>query len=202
MSLAAESWHSGKEYAGELVRRISAGDPAAEAQFVDRFSEPLLRLLRHRVQNPWLADDVHQETFCAVLLRLRRASIERPEDVAGFIVATANNILRAQRRRALRDRPLEDLGVVVLDERGLSPIDSLVREEKRMAVLRAIARMTRQRDRDILHRYYIAEESKEAIRVDFGLTDLHFNRVLFRARERLRVLLERDRKLGEIARRA
>jgi DNA-directed RNA polymerase specialized sigma24 family protein len=48
------------------------------------------------------------------------------------------------------------------------------------------------RDRDILLRFYIAEEDKERISADFGLSSLQFNRVLHRARERYReILLER-----------
>lgn len=48
------------------------------------------------------------------------------------------------------------------------------------------------RDRDILLRFYIAEEDKDRISADFGLSSLQFNRVLHRARERYRALyLER-----------
>lgn len=42
------------------------------------------------------------------------------------------------------------------------------------------------RDRDILLRFYIAEEDKDRISADFGLSSLQFNRVLHRARERYR----------------
>jgi RNA polymerase sigma-70 factor (ECF subfamily) len=51
------------------------------------------------------------------------------------------------------------------------------------------------RDRDILLRFYIAEEDKERISADFGLSSLQFNRVLHRARERYR-----ERYLERVAR--
>ena len=44
------------------------------------------------------------------------------------------------------------------------------------------------RDREILFRFYLAEDDKERICRDLGLTAVHFNRVLFRARERFREL--------------
>ena len=45
-----------------------------------------------------------------------------------------------------------------------------------------------ERDRQILFRFYIAEDEKEAICRDLRSASLHFNRVLFRARERYREL--------------
>ena len=50
------------------------------------------------------------------------------------------------------------------------------------------------RDRQVLFRFYIAEENKEDICSDLGLSSLHFNRVLFRARERFRELYEQMHK--------
>jgi hypothetical protein len=47
------------------------------------------------------------------------------------------------------------------------------------------------RDRDLLVRFYLNDESKEAICASLGLSDEHFNRVIFRARNRFRALLER-----------
>ncbi len=49
------------------------------------------------------------------------------------------------------------------------------------------------RDRQILYRFYIAEEDKERICADLDLSSLHFNRVLFRARQRFKDLLESSR---------
>jgi DNA-directed RNA polymerase specialized sigma24 family protein len=59
-------------------------------------------------------------------------------------------------------------------------------------VRRVIQELGTSRDRDILLRFYIAEEDKERISADFGLSSLQFNRVLHRARERYReIYLER-----------
>jgi hypothetical protein len=42
-----------------------------------------------------------------------------------------------------------------------------------------------------LVRYYLDDESKEEICAALGLSDEHFNRVIFRAKNRFRELLER-----------
>ena len=46
--------------------------------------------------------------------------------------------------------------------------------------------MNRERDRQILWRFYFLGHEKEQIRRDLDVKPLHFNRVLFRARKRLR----------------
>ena len=47
------------------------------------------------------------------------------------------------------------------------------------------------RDRQILLRFYIAEEDKDRIAADYGLSSLQLNRVLHRARQRYKELLTR-----------
>ena len=56
--------------------------------------------------------------------------------------------------------------------------------------MRVLAEMTTPRDRELLVRYYLRDEDKAAICRGLGLTEAHFNRVIFRARERFRALLE------------
>ena len=56
-------------------------------------------------------------------------------------------------------------------------------------VRRLIGELDRSRDREILYRFYLAEERKEAICEELGLSTRHFNRVLFRARQRFKELL-------------
>ncbi|MCP4664535.1 MAG: hypothetical protein GY856_54820 [bacterium] len=50
--------------------------------------------------------------------------------------------------------------------------------------------MPTERDREVLSRFYLAEEDKEQICCDLGLAGEHFKRVLFRARRRFKKLYE------------
>src|SRR5947199_323402 len=56
-----------------LVARIQAGDRAAEAELVARFSHGLLLMLRRLVQNQALADDLQHEPLWLVLGKNPRA---------------------------------------------------------------------------------------------------------------------------------
>lgn len=181
---------SEEEIAADLVRRILAGDAAAEDEMVARYSRGLLFMLRKRAGDPALADDLHQETFRIVLLRLRSEGLGQPERLSAFILQTAKNLFLGDWRK--RARRGEGVGVEEAPEPAdptLGPLDRVVRDEEAGLVRRLIGELDTDRDRQILLRFYVAEEDKERICADLGLTTLHFNRVLFRARERFKKLL-------------
>lgn len=183
-----------------LVRRIQAGDPAAESELVARFSRGLLLMLRRLVQNPALADDLHQETLALVLAKIRRGEVREPERLSGFIRSTARNLFIADRRKEARYRALDEgqaEGVgpaTTLADRGPAPLDRVLAEEEARQVQRLLAELRFDRDRQLLLRFYLSDESKEEICADLEIEPERFNKVLFHARERLRELWERSEK--------
>ncbi len=58
-------------------------------------------------------------------------------------------------------------------------------------VRQVLTELKNDRDREILSRYYIADQDKDVICRDLQLSGLHFNRVLFRARQRYKELFEK-----------
>ena len=71
---------------------------------------------------------------------------------------------------------------------GAGQLAQLLEREDAGLARRVIQELGNARDREILLRFYIAEEDKERIAADLGLSSLQFNRVLHRARERYREL--------------
>ncbi|HVS00155.1 MAG TPA: hypothetical protein VMW27_26245, partial [Thermoanaerobaculia bacterium] len=84
------------EIASGLVRRIAAGDTAAEAALVERYSQGILYLLRRLGAPLEMADDLHQETFRIVLERLRRNGLGEPAGLVGFLHGTVRNLVAAE----------------------------------------------------------------------------------------------------------
>ena len=85
------------------------------------------------------------------------------------------------------------------EERGRNPrptspapsqLDGLLREEKSSLVRRVLAGLSSDRDRKILYRFYLADDDKDEICADLGVTNLHFNQILCRGRERYKKLFE------------
>ena len=59
---------------------------------------------------------------------------------------------------------------------------------------RLLAELRYDRDRQLLLRFYLSDDSKEALCADLEIEPERFHQVLFRARERLRELWERAEK--------
>ena len=166
-----------------LVGRITAGDRAAEAELYMRFGAPVEHLLRRRSGNDALAEDLRQETFRIVLQRLRAGALERPERVLPFLFGTAIRLLYAERRRMARADSSSELAHVI-DPRG-TPLTDVLSVERAELLQRALS-ILGERDRQVLWRYYVLGDEKEHIRRDLDVKPLHLNRILFRARQRLR----------------
>lgn len=182
--------HQEAEVARELVHRIGEGDRSAEEELVRRYSRGLTFHLRRTTRDPTLADDLHQETFRIVLERLRERGIDDPERLGGFILRTGRNLFIGQWRKANRRGETVDPGEVELADPTPDQLDETVREEEARGVVRLLGELQTERDRQILFRFYVAEEEKESICEELDLSETHFNRVLFRARQRFRGILE------------
>jgi RNA polymerase sigma-70 factor, ECF subfamily len=185
------------EIATDFVRRIASGDASAEGELVERYSRGVLYLLRRLA--PELADDLHQETFRVVLERLRRRELDEPEGLGGFLRGIARNLVIAERRKSARRRTEaddEELAQAIHPAPG--QLSAVLLDEEAETVRHLIRELPTERDRQLLLRYYVSEEDKESLCTDLGLDSLHFNRVLFRARQRFKELFLERRK-GAVA---
>lgn len=185
--------------AADLVHRIAAGDRQAEARLVELHSHGLSYLLKRLSGNPALAEDLHQETFRIVLEKAREGALREPEKLAGFIRGTAKNLLLAEHRKAARRlEPQEVEQSPEVADPAPGALAQVLQEEDRRHVRRVLSELPLDRDRQLLLRFYIAEEPKEQICEALGLSERQFNVALFRARQRFKQLLEvSSRKLGK-----
>ena len=186
MSRDDASW----ETAAELVRRIWAGDAAAESELVSRYGRGVTILIRRASSDASVVDDLYQQTFQIALEKIRRGDVREPERLSGFICSLARNLVIDHFRREAARRFPGPVEASRAADPAPGPLESLLRVEKASIVRRVLAELPSERDREVLFRFYIAEDDKDSICRDLGLTSLHFNRVLFRARERYRELYE------------
>lgn len=177
--------------AADLVRRIVAGEEPAEAELVERCGRTLRFLARRFTRHEADADDLYQETLMLALEKIRRGELREPERLAGFLRALVKNlgIQRYRRRSHEVERPADQLSDLQDDSRP-NPLGGLLYRERARLARRLLAELNVPRDRDLLFRYYIAEESSSRICSDLGLDAEHFYRVLHRARQRYRRLWE------------
>lgn len=180
--------------AASLAARIHAGEHAAEGELVNRFRAGLVVLLRRWTRDPSLAEDLAQEVLLVAIERLRVRQLEDPTKLAAFLRGTAHNLAVAAQRRETRRRttPAGDLIDEFVDATA-DPLAAAERAQEAHLIHRLIDELAVPRDRDLLYRHYVAGEPKSRICDELGLDAVHFNRVLHRARLRLRELLGPDR---------
>jgi len=185
--------------AAALVERIQDGDAAAEAELVARYARGIALLIAHTCRDSGVVDDLCQETFRIAIERLRRGEVREPARLSGFMASLARNLVTEHFRRLARREQTaatEAEAPETLPATAPSPFETLQQREHATLVRQVLAELPTPRDRLLLFRYYIAEEEREEICADLGITRVHFHRVLFRARARFRELYERVTRVG------
>jgi RNA polymerase sigma-70 factor (ECF subfamily) len=139
-----------------------------------------------------LAAELLNEAACTTWEKWRAGHVRRPHQIAGFIFQVALNLLR-NRRRIVADRA--DRRVSLDTTSGvaelISPLQDPGLEERIARKVRALVEsLDAPRDRAVLVRFYLNEEDKEQICADLRLSASQFDKILHRARRRLRELLE------------
>ena len=182
-----------RSVAADLVRRIAEGDPAAETELIERYSRGLRYLLRRRTRDRELAEDLLQDTWAVALERLRGPSLKEPERLAGFLSGVARHLSLNESRKNSRQRTSAHSDFIeAIPDDASSPMQQASRAEVCGHVRRLLSELSQERDREILNRFYVREQDKAIICQKLGVDDSHFNRVLYRARQRLRDLVLRE----------
>jgi RNA polymerase sigma-70 factor, ECF subfamily len=176
----------------DLVGRIRGGDRQAETELVERYNCAVMSIIRRALGNSTVADDLYQETFCIIIEKIRAGDIREAERLPGFVCGVARNqVIKHFQRAARQERMTETEEAVSLPCQAHDQLEELLRKESADIVRQILNEMTNERDIQVLFRFYLAEDDKEQICADLGLTNLQFNLVLHRARERYRELYER-----------
>lgn len=182
----------------DLVSRIEAGDRLAESELVERYSTGVRLILLKRTGNAQLASDLCQDTFVVALRKLRAGELKNRQSLAAFVRQIAVNLsidhYRKERRYIHQSDGMISRHLSHKDQQSQKIDDNTVR----MAIEGALEQLAMPRDREILRRFYLADEDKEQICMDMDLTSAHFDRVLYRARQRMRELINKHPRLKEL----
>jgi RNA polymerase sigma-70 factor, ECF subfamily len=162
------------------VRRLREGDRDTEEHFYKHFRARLSAMLWQRLRSPEAREDVIQETFARVLMRLH--DLRDPAKLGGFVAGVCNHVLQEEyrvKRTESIDKLLEELADRTDNE------EQVIRAEAIARVRRVIARMEK-RDADILRALYLDEEEKDEVCRKHGVDRQYLRVLVHRARERFR----------------
>lgn len=151
----------------------------------------LVALFAGRLRDRALAEDVVNQAFVESLQKLACGRIADPSRFSGFVYGVAFNLLRNHQRRMGNRPEMRASDFALINFAGAeTPFDIHSRECTTARVRRALAQLPIARDREVIRRLYLEEQSKEVICRELGLSPLNFDRIVFRARRRMRVVLE------------
>jgi RNA polymerase sigma-70 factor (ECF subfamily) len=174
----------------ELAQRIARGDRSAETELVERYERGVLYLLKRKARDPELALDLRQETFRIAIESLRAGGLEDAARLGAYLRGIAVNLAIADGRKSTRRATTADSDAVELvADPTAGPAENVSTEQTRAAVRSLLDELPVQRDREILLRFYLDDEDKDSICAGLGIDSAHFNRVLFRAKQRFRELV-------------
>ena len=189
-----------REAAISLARRVLDGDVSAEGEMIERYSRGLRFMLRRRTRDPDHAEDLLQETWLVALNKIRSKGLEDPARLAGYLAGIARNLAIGEVRKAARQKTSANSELVDrIPDDSDNPYRKASRAEVCNHVRDLINGLSTERDREILNRFYVYEEDKPKICEQLGVDSTHFNRVLFRARQRLKSAIEASNRRSQFS---
>ena len=157
-----------------------------------RYRRPLLQVFHHRRIDRHAADDLLQRTFLQAIKKIRTEGLDDPGNLGGYLYRTACKLATAYWRGELSRRHENDRELLTnLKDEALSLEERLDHEQLAKHVRDLMDHLPVQRDREVLERFYLHEEPRTAIRESLQLTDMQFNQVLWRARQRFGDILRK-----------
>lgn len=176
------------EHATRLVQRIVDGDRLAEQEMISRYMKGVNAVLYSRSKDAQITQEVSQDTWIVVIQKIREGEIRKPSKLAAFIVQTAKNQLIMNFRKGAKNKT-EDAEILdTVAHRGLSPEQETINNQLGETISSLFSEMSQSRDVEILQRFYLQGHTKAVLCDEYSMKAAHFDRVLFRARQRFKSL--------------
>jgi RNA polymerase sigma-70 factor (ECF subfamily) len=173
-------------YAGwvDLVERIRSGQTDGMAELYRLFSKGIRFYLCRQLGPQDLDDKVH-DTFVVVVQAIRKGELRDPQRLMGFVRTIVRRQVAAHIDKVVHARREQldyDTTVRLPDPRG-NPEQAAMFRQRTELILKVLEELG-ERDREILTRFYLREESQEQICSEMGLSETQFRLLKSRAKAR------------------
>ena len=184
-SSASTSWSG-------LVERIQKGDPTGLEDLYHVFSKGI-RFLLYRQFGPQDLDDKVHDAFLVITQSIQRGDLREPERLMGYVRTVVRRQISAHIQSAIdRRQHYADLELIApLRDRRPTPEHALVERQKLDLALRMLNSIPK-RDREVLTRFYLQEQTPDQICQELQLTATQFRLIKSRAKARFGALGQRS----------
>jgi len=167
-----------------LVQQIQRGDSDGMEQLYRIFGRGI-RFYLCRQLGPQELEDRFHDTFVIVVQAIQRGELREPDRLMGFVRTIVRRQVAAHIDDAVHRRREEieiDNGARLATPAG-DPEETAIRQQRKDLMVRVLQRMGR-RDREILTRFYLHEQTQEQICEEMSLTETQFRLLKSRAKAR------------------
>jgi RNA polymerase sigma factor (sigma-70 family) len=167
-----------------MVERIQAGDPSGMADLYSIFTTGIRFYLCRQLGPQDLDDKVH-DAFLTIAQSIRRGDLREPERLMGYVRTVVRRQVAGyigtavEARRTLVD---PDHGAILRDRKP-DPERRAIEDQNNALAMRVLNTLPR-RDREVLVRFYLQEQSPSQICRDMRLTATQFRLTKSRAKAR------------------
>jgi RNA polymerase sigma-70 factor (ECF subfamily) len=167
-----------------LVERIRTGDPSGLEELYGVFTSGI-RFYLCRELGPQDLDDKIHDAFLTITQSIRRGDLREPERLMGYVRTVIRRQVAAHIGSAVearRNRVDADQGAFLRDYQP-DPERKVIERQNIDLAMRVLNSLPR-RDRELLTRFYLQEQSPRQICRDMSLTETQFRLTKSRAKAR------------------
>jgi len=175
----------------DLVSRIRAGDPSGTEELYRIFATGIRFYLCRHLGSQDVDDKVH-DVFIVILQSLQRGDLREPERLMGYVRTVLRRHVASRIEEIVRSRNSHadlDVGMVLADRRPDPERAAIQNQNKNLAW--RILHSLHLREREVLIRFYLREQSPDEICSDLELTATQFRLIKSRAKTRFEELAKR-----------
>lgn len=175
----------------DLAYKIIEKNDEAKNQFVLINYNWLLFIVRRKFSRSNNHEDIVQDAFMIVINNLEQGKVSNPRVILSYLRTTALNIGFEYLRQDKKFKSSIDHDLLEEIESSKEDIlTTIIWNDKTKYVKQVITELKVQRDQDILYGFYFLDKSKVSICQQLELSSEHFDRVLYRAKQRLKQLIQ------------
>jgi RNA polymerase sigma factor (sigma-70 family) len=167
-----------------LVERVHAGDPTGMEELYAIFAKGV-RFFLWRQLGPQDLDDKVHDVFLIVTQSIQRGELREPDRLMGYVRTVVRRQVAAHIEIAVHARrnqmPIDP--VITLSDHQPDPERQVIDRENQEVAMRVLGGLSK-REREVLTRFYLQEQSAEEICRDLNLTETQFRLIKSRAKAR------------------
>ena len=168
----------------QIVNRIKSGDPSGMEDLYSVFRKGVRYYMCRRLGPQDLDDRLH-EAFICTTQAIRKGGLREPERLMGFVRTVVRRQVASHIEAAVEARRhcADAEFTLRISDRKPDPEHVAIEREKNEVAMRVLNSIT-QRDREVLIRFYLKEQTAGQICRELKLTETQFRLIKSRAKAR------------------